>query len=285
MFLKDTVDGLDNVYVKSETYNIDKNAQAEVNQDVTTKLGKINNSIGTLNSSVNEIENAGYATETWVSGQGYLNAADKTELETAISSKQDAGDYALKSEIPDVTGFATKTEVSAKQNTLVSGTNIKTINGNSILGSGNIEIKSGGLEYLTPGTIVRKEGGMILEFIADLTTTEENTSRAIQINSGEQYYYELIYGDGHNIYSKRSDELILMNSGIFTWNYGSINTRDGYEDDNGNYSQIIPRYTGSVGKLYKYLGQEETQEISLSDYIDSKIDSKIGAINTILESI
>ena len=115
--------------------------------------------IRTINSSVNAIESANYATQTWVSEQDYLDAADKTGLETAINSKQDAGDYALKSEIPDVTGFATKTEVSAKQDTLVSGTNIKTLNGNSILGSGNIEIKSGGLEYLTPGTIVKIEAG------------------------------------------------------------------------------------------------------------------------------
>lgn len=33
---------------------------------------------------------------------------------------------------------------NTKQDTLVSGTNIKTINDNSILGSGNIEIQSGG---------------------------------------------------------------------------------------------------------------------------------------------
>ena len=117
--VKDTVNGLDNVYVKSETYNIDKNTQAEVNQDVTTKLGKINTSIGTLNSSVNAIENAGYATETWVLGQGYLNAVDKTELEGKINGKQDAGDYAtntrvdeVEGKIPDVTGYATKTWVS-----------------------------------------------------------------------------------------------------------------------------------------------------------------------------
>ena len=117
--VKDIVNGLDNVYVKSETYNIDKNAQAEVNQDVTTKLGKINTAIGTLNSSVNEIENAGYATQTWVSGQGYLNAADKTELEGKINGKQDAGDYAtntrvneVEGKIPDVSGYATKTWVS-----------------------------------------------------------------------------------------------------------------------------------------------------------------------------
>lgn len=49
----------------------------------------------------------------------------------------------------DKTGLAyfwnkIKTKLSAKQDTLVSGTNIKTINGNSLLGSGNISISSGG---------------------------------------------------------------------------------------------------------------------------------------------
>lgn len=36
------------------------------------------------------------------------------------------------------------TQISAKQDKLVSGTNIKTVNGNSLLGSGNIEISGGG---------------------------------------------------------------------------------------------------------------------------------------------
>ena len=117
--VKDKVDGLDNIYVKSETYNIDKNAQAEVNQDVTTKLGKINTAIGTLNSSVNAIENAGYATQTWVSSQGYLNADDKTELEGKINDKQDAGDYAtntrvneVEGKIPEVKDFVTNSSIS-----------------------------------------------------------------------------------------------------------------------------------------------------------------------------
>ena len=117
--VKDTVNGLDNIYVKSETYNIDKNTQAEVNQDVTTKLGKINTAIGTLNSSVNEIENTGYATQTWVSSQGYLNAVDKTELEGKINGKQDAGDYAtntrvneVEGKIPEVKDFVTNSSIS-----------------------------------------------------------------------------------------------------------------------------------------------------------------------------
>lgn len=36
--------------------------------------------------------------------------------------------------------IATKTELNTKQNTLVSGTNIKTINGTTLLGSGNIQV-------------------------------------------------------------------------------------------------------------------------------------------------
>lgn len=51
-------------------------------------------------------------------------------------------DYALKSEIPDTSNFATKTELSNKQDTLVSGTNIKSVNNQSLLGSGNINISS-----------------------------------------------------------------------------------------------------------------------------------------------
>lgn len=36
------------------------------------------------------------------------------------------------------------TEVGTKQATLVSGTNVKTLNGESILGSGNLVVESGG---------------------------------------------------------------------------------------------------------------------------------------------
>ena len=63
--------------------------------------------------------------------------------------------YALKSDIPSLTGYATESWVESKnyltthqsldskQDKLVSGTNIKTINGTSILGAGNITISGG----------------------------------------------------------------------------------------------------------------------------------------------
>lgn len=86
-----------------------------------------------------------------------------TQANSEIEKKQPKGDYALKTEVPtkvsDLTndaGFqtaadvasatenlATKTELGGKQDVLVSGTTIKTVNGNSILGEGNIEIQGG----------------------------------------------------------------------------------------------------------------------------------------------
>ena len=63
-----------------------------------------------------ELNEKGYATEQWVGEQGYLT------------------------EHQDISGLATKEELNGKQNTLVSGTNIKTINSQSLLGEGNIEI-------------------------------------------------------------------------------------------------------------------------------------------------
>lgn len=115
--------------------------------------------------------------------------ATKSEVTSGLATKLDVATYnvdkptfALKTEIPDISGLATKTELSgkldtatynsekasfetkenaaatyqvkgdyattaqlnSKQDTLVSGTNIKTINGNSLLGEGNITIQAGG---------------------------------------------------------------------------------------------------------------------------------------------
>lgn len=60
---------------------------------------------------------------------------DDTEIKQDLNEiNQTLNNKANKSDIPDIT---------TKQDTLVSGTNIKTINGESILGSGNITIEGG----------------------------------------------------------------------------------------------------------------------------------------------
>ena len=68
------------------------------------------------------------------------------ELAIAKALTQLNDTKADKTEIPDVSTFATKTELNAKQDALVSGTNIKTINNQSILGEGNITIEGGASE-------------------------------------------------------------------------------------------------------------------------------------------
>lgn len=61
----------------------------------------------------------------------------------------DKYEFADKDEIPDISNLATKSEVNAKQDTLVSGTNIKTLNGESLLGEGNIQLDEGPIDYET----------------------------------------------------------------------------------------------------------------------------------------
>lgn len=63
----------------------------------------------------------------------------KAYVDQQVATRQPLGDYATRSEV--------STGLAGKQDVLVSGTNIKTINNESILGSGNIVIQGGGSSY------------------------------------------------------------------------------------------------------------------------------------------
>lgn len=80
-----------------------------------------------------------------------LNVYNKTEIDTALNGKQGklSVGYPLTldkqnnlSLAPE--GYATKEELATKQDSLISGHNIKTINGHDVLGQGDIEISGGG---------------------------------------------------------------------------------------------------------------------------------------------
>ena len=80
-----------------------------------------------------------------------LNVYNKTEIDTALNGKQGklSVGYPLTldeqnnlSLAPE--GYATKEELATKQDSLISGHNIKTINGQDVLGQGDIEISGGG---------------------------------------------------------------------------------------------------------------------------------------------
>lgn len=113
-------------------------------------------------------QNANWVEETTVDTSNFAttaelaNKANTSDLSNYLTTTDAESNYAKKSEIPSLEGYlqtstadekyATKTELSgkadtsaltSKQDTLVSGTNIKTINNQSLLGEGNIDIAAG----------------------------------------------------------------------------------------------------------------------------------------------
>lgn len=148
----------------------------------TTSENPVQNKV--ITNAINGKQDAGdYALKSEIPDTSEL--ATKEELAAKLDTATynvDKPTFALKTEIPDISGLATKTELSgkldtatynsekasfetkenaaatyqvkgdyattaqlnSKQDTLVSGTNIKTINGNSLLGEGDITIQAGG---------------------------------------------------------------------------------------------------------------------------------------------
>lgn len=119
-------------------------------------------------------------------------------------------DYALISDIPDI---------STKQDILVSGTNIKTINNQSILGSGNIDIQ-GGTSY-TAGTGINITNDTIS------TSSTVMTTDTAQTVTGDKTFSADIHLDGGSIRLDKTASHI----------YG--------KDTNNNYKNIIARSVSS----------------------------------------
>ena len=94
-----------------------------------------------------------------------------TEISTALAGKADTATTYTKTEVDNAITAAT----SAKQDTLVSGTNIKTVNNESLLGEGNITIEGG--------------GGSVTVDNALSTTSENPVANSAITNVLSAYYY------------------------------------------------------------------------------------------------
>lgn len=116
------------------------------------------------------VQNLATAPSNPVVGQIYFNTTDKTGYIYDGTKWRD---------------IAQIVDLSTKQDTLVSGENIKTINGVSVLGSGNIEISSG-VTY-TGGEGISIEGGVI--------------SNTYGYQSGDLRVYNCVLSEGSDIES------------------------------------------------------------------------------------
>ena len=113
------------------------------------------------------------------------NYYTKTETNTLLGGKADTATTYTKTETDNAITAATST----KQDTLVSGTNIKTINNESLLGSGNIVIQGGG------------GGGKAIEAGTNISVTTGETADTINctlpISKGSGNNNPLILGTGN----------------------------------------------------------------------------------------
>ena len=132
--------------VQISDYNADKEAQATIDENQNSAIEGLRGNIEGKQDKIDDLNTiregaekgaTALQTETdpvWTAEKG--NYYDKGEIDgmfaQADATYQPKGDYATKGEVA--------TEVGNKQDTLISGTTIKTINGESILGSGNVQV-------------------------------------------------------------------------------------------------------------------------------------------------
>ena len=189
---------INKIKLSGTTYSIqDENAckvveltQAEYDELPTS--AKTSNSLFVItDATAGDLSN--YYTKSETSGA--------TEISTALASKADTATTYTKTETDNAITAATST----KQDTLVSGTNIKTINNESILGEGNITIQggSGGGKAVSAGTNISITTGETADTInCTLPISANGSSIIIKYGSNSassNNNFSQVFGSGNTI--------------------------------------------------------------------------------------
>ena len=155
-----------------------------------------------LKTSIPTLE--GYATEQWVNSKNYLTShqsledyAKKTELANYYTKAESDGKYALSTDIPSLNGYATEEWVTPQGyltehqslTDYAKKTELKTINGSSLIGSGDITIEGG-------GDGVQKWEGTRAEYNA-LSAYDENTLYVITDEDVEYATQQWVNNQGY----------------------------------------------------------------------------------------
>ena len=176
-----------------------------------------------------------------------LNAKANTADLATVATSGSYNDLNDKPSIPDTTNLATKTELNAKQDALVSGTNIKTINNQSIIGEGNIEIQSGGMDEDT-------------ELLISSALVDLNDRKIDATEVNENYQKKGEYATNAKVDTKA--------------NISDVPTNEDYEE-----AQKITSW--SLNELNARFGGVKLQIITQSDYdaLETKDSSTVYFIN------
>lgn len=135
-----------------------------------------------------------------------------------------------------------RTNISSKQDALVSGTNIKTINGTSLLGSGNIEISGGSDEKVQQTNTTSNVGyPVILANSANATTETAGVKKSLGLTF-DPAAKELLIDDNPNssLISSTGFSSTVGNNSVF------LNTSELVFSDNSAYTYIGEQVTAGV---------------------------------------
>ena len=178
--------------------------------------------ISTLQSTVNALETA---------VEGKASSADLS----ALSDRMTSAEGAISSMQTDLSGKADASALANKQDKLISGTNVKTINGQSILGSGNIPISGSGSSYDDTELRGRVTAAEAEIDALQLLVTETQLSSTISATATAATDYVLTF---NNTYSAIPVVSALVYNSSPTRYFGLVSLIiTGYKTDaNGNYT-------------------------------------------------
>ena len=247
----DTVPGIDEK-VKSISYT-----KEEVDSMITPHT----------NAYTKEESDAKYATKatTYTKEETY----SKQEVDVLVSNPIDA--Y-TKTESDQK--YATKSELETKQNALVSGTNIKTFNGQSILGTGNIEFEQG--KTITVVTELPQTGDPDRIYLVPNESSRTNDIYDEYIWLVEQNKWEFL-GNKHvdvdltDYYTKEEVDALIPQVDSYTK----------AESDN-KYAVKTDVYTKSevddliVPQIDAYTKQESDSKYATIETVNNKVDKVVG---------
>ena len=216
-FIIKTVDNLTNYYKKNEIYT---------QEQVNTLISNVNSfnvdvvqTLPTENIDTHTIYLVPKEAETNDNYDEYIYI--NNSWEHIGSTSADLTNYYSKNEIDiKLESKANTTDLESKQNTLVSGTNIKTINNNSLLGEGNIDLNSIPVSATPPENpedgalwVDTDDEGVIVEVDQEVNSGSTNAVSNSAITN---------YVNGVSLYTGGSKENITLSDSAANYAYLEI---------------------------------------------------------------
>lgn len=177
--------GQGNIEIIGSGQSGDKNVQPDWNEIDTSSDAYIKNK-PFIPDLVNEetVENWGFTknvgdvTSVVINDDMLYPEDGIIDLGNVLREHQDISHLATKDEIPSLDGYITTENLndalSGKQDVLISGVHIKTINGQSIIGEGNLDITSGGVGMEdTDDVIPDVSSNTYIKYVAQSLTEEQ----------------------------------------------------------------------------------------------------------------